>query len=633
MPRLTTHKSNFTAGEVSARLLGRSDLRSYANGALKLRNVVIQPTGGVARRAGTRFVGMAPGPGRLIAFEFNTEQTYLLCFSHLQIDVYTDGIKTATIAAPWSEAQVTKLAWVQSADTLLLVHPDTTPKKITRTSHADWQISDWTFAEANNRIHQPHHKFAAADVTLSASATTGTITVTASADVFDAGHVGTRFRIADKEIEITAVASTTSATATVKETLASTAATKDWEEQSFSPVRGHPATVTFHQDRTVIGGSRDLPNQIWMSKSADLFNFDLGEGLDDEAIEFALLSDQVNACSAVFSGRHLQVFTSGAEWMVTGDPLTPASVQIRRQTRIGSPVVRFVPPRNVDGATLFVPRTGRELREFLFTDVEQAYQSRDLATVAEHLVHDPVDQDFDARRRNLHLVMANGTIGTLTLYRAEEITGWTLSDTQGAFRSVCAVGDIVYLLVERTDGHFIEAFDDGLQVDCGLHMTDAAPKAEWSGLDHLEGRAVKVLVDGSLQSDAVVTGGQITLSVEAVEVTVGLGYTHVIEPLPPAVNGLQGSNQGGRLRMVAATYRLKDASALRLDTGRGFVDVPFREFGNDLLDAPPISFSGDRTVRAFGWRRDGTQSLWRIEQDTPLPFTLLSVTEEVNVNG
>ncbi len=633
MPRLTTHKSNFTAGEVSTRLLGRSDLRSYANGASKLRNVVIQPTGGVTRRAGTRFVDMAPGPGRLTAFEFNTEQTYLLCFSHLQIDVYTDGTKTATIAAPWTETQTTKLAWVQSADTLLVVHPDTAPKKITRTSHADWQITDWLFAETDNRIHQPHHKFAATDVTLEPTGTSGTITVAASAPVFEAGHVGTRFRIANKEIEITAVASTTSATATVKETLANANATKDWEEQSFSPVRGYPATVTFHQDRTVIGGSRDLPNQIWMSKSADLFNFDLGEGLDDEAIEFALLSDQVNACSAVFSGRHLQVFTSGAEWMVTGDPLTPASVQIRRQTRIGSPATRFVPPRNVDGATLFVPRTGRELREFLFTDVEQAYQSRDLATVAEHLIRDPVDQDFDAGRRNLHLVMADGTIGTLTLYRAEEIIGWTLSDTQGAFRSVCAVGDAVYLLTERSGRYFIEAFDDSLQVDCGLHITDATPKTEWGGLDHLEDCTVKIVADGSVQSDATVADGWITLNVAVSEVTVGLGYTHVIEPLPPAVNGLQGSNQGGRLRMVAATYRLKDASALRLDTGRGFIDVPFREFGDDLLDAPPVAFSGDRTVRAFGWRRDGTQSLWRIEQDTPLPFTLLSVTEEVNVNG
>ncbi|MEQ8505186.1 MAG: hypothetical protein RIB80_07655 [Rhodospirillales bacterium] len=630
MPRLTTYKSNFTAGEVSTRLIGRNDLRSYANGAAKLRNLIIQPTGGVSRRSGTQYIGTAPGPGRLVAFEFNTEQTYLLCLTHHQISIFTDGVKTATIAAPWTEAQLARLVWVQSADTLLITHPDIPPKKITRTSHSDWQIDDWAFAEENGRIHQPHHKFAGADVTLS---TSGTITVTASSDVFDAGHVGTRFRIAAKEIEITAVASATSATATVKETLAGTAANKDWEEQSFSPVRGYPATVTFHQDRTVIGGSRDLPNQIWMSKSSDLFNFDLGEGLDDEAIEFSLLSDQVNACCAVFSGRHLQVFTSGAEWMVTGDPLTPASVQIRRQTRVGSSTDRFVPPRNVDGATLFAPRTGRELREFLFTDVEQAYQSRGLATVAEHLIRDPVDQDFDAQHRNLHLAMSDGTLGTLTIYRAEEITGWTLCDTQGMFLSVCAVGDRVYLLTERTNGHFIEYFDGELQVDCGLRLSSPTPKITWSGLSHLEGLTVKVVADGSVLGEAMVTGGEIILNVEATEIRVGLGYAHAIEPLPPAINGTQGSNQGGRLRLVAATFRLKDASSLRLDTGRGFVEVPFREFGNDLLDAPPVVFSGNRTVRAFGWRRDGTQPLWRIEQDDPLPFTLLSVTEEVSVNG
>ena len=633
MPRLTTHKSNFTAGEVSARLLGRGDLRAYANGASRLRNVFIQPTGGVSRRAGTRFVETAAGGGRLAAFEFNTEQVYLLHFSHLQLDVFTDGVRTATIATPWTEAQVPQLVWVQSADTLLVVHPEAAPRKITRTSHADWQIADWTYAEKNGRILQPHRKFAGADVTIATNGTSGTVTLTASADVFQAGHVGTRLRIANKEVEVTAVASATSATATVKETLTGTAATKDWEEQAFSPVRGYPATVTFHQDRTVIGGSRDLPNQIWMSKSADLFNFDLGEGLDDEAIEFSLLSDQVNACRWVFSGRHLQVFTSGAEWMVTGEPLTPGAVQIRRQTRIGSRLDRAVPPRNVDGATLFAPRTGRELREFLFTDVEQAYQARDLATVAEHLINDPVDQDYDARNRYLHVVMADGTMATLTIYRTEEITGWTLNDTQGAFRSVAAVGDEVYLLAERAGGFTIEAFDADLQVDCGVAQADAEAKAEWSGLDHLEGRTVKVVADGSVHGDAVVAGGKVSLNHPATSVKVGLGYTHVIEPLPPAIQGGQGSNQGGRLRLVAATYRLKDAASLRLDTGRGYTEVPFREFGGELLDAAPRSFSGDRTVRAFGWRRDATQPLWRIEQDTPLPFTLLSVTEEVNANS
>lgn len=43
-----------------------------------LRNVFIQPTGGVTRRAGLRYVDTAPASGRMISFEFNTEQTYLL---------------------------------------------------------------------------------------------------------------------------------------------------------------------------------------------------------------------------------------------------------------------------------------------------------------------------------------------------------------------------------------------------------------------------------------------------------------------------------------------------------------------------------------------------------------------------
>ena len=201
MARLTTHKSNFTAGEVSTRLLGRSDLRSYANGASLLRNLFIQPTGGVSRRPGTRLVRAAPGDGRLVAFEFNTEQIYLLCFTDERIDIYTDGIRTATVEAPWTEAQLAKLVWVQSADTLLVVHPDVPPRKITRTSHSDWQISDWVYDEKDDRIYQPHHKFAATDVTLDPSGTSGTITLTASADVFVDDHVGTRFRLADKEVE------------------------------------------------------------------------------------------------------------------------------------------------------------------------------------------------------------------------------------------------------------------------------------------------------------------------------------------------------------------------------------------------------------------------------------------------
>ncbi len=635
MARLQMYKNSFTAGEISPRLLGRGDLSAYGNGAAMLRNVFIHPTGGVSRRSGLRLIDTARGTGRILSFEFNTEQIYLLVFTDLFVDVYKNGVKTATIATPWTIAQIPQINWTQSADTLFVVHPDVAPRKITRTSDTVWNISDITYYadDTSGRIFQPHHKFADDAVTLSPSATSGTITLTASTGFFVPGHQGTRMRIGNKEVEITNVISATQATALVKEPLASTAATRDWEEQAFSPPRGWPVSVSFHQDRMVFGGSRDLPNRLWLSKSSDLFNHDLGTGLDDEAIEFAILSDQVNAIRAVFSGRHLQVFTTGSEIMVTGDPLTPGNIQLHRQTRIGSPVDRTVLPRDVDGVTLFVPRNGPELREFIFSDVAQAYQSNDLAMLAHHLLNDPVDQDYDQKKRLFHMVMKDGTIATVTIFRSEQVTAWTMQQTQGTFLSVAMAGNQAYVLVARKNGIFIEVFDDAMNVDSGLAGTDTTAKTVWSGLNHLEGETVKVLADGAVRGDALVSGGAISLNDPALNIQTGLGFTHIIEPLPPSLQTPRGGTQGGRIRPIAITFRLQDTVAFRLDTGRGFKDVPFNKFGANVLDTQPPSFSGDKKIRALGWRQDGTSALWRIENDAPSPFTLLSVTTEIGING
>ncbi len=449
MTRIRTLKTNFTAGEVSPELLGRGDLTAFENGAARLRNVFIHPTGGVSRRPGTRYVATARGrldrittgvtptapsggtaanaldddpatllsttatvgttdpyvvvqydlgsarpvlfadaiglrltagesagefriqhsndgvawtdfgavtnvgtraegfrrtgpvaarywrlariggtdlgtatveladftlwvdtgavsPGRAIAFEFNTEQTYLLVVTDRNIAVYADDAWVADLPSPVDADRIAQIAWAQSADTLLVVHADLPPMRFTRATIAtgggpveDWKLSDWQFVLEDSKdaddnplgtaLRQPYHKFADADVTLTPSGTTldSSITLTASAAVFQDAHVGMRFRIEERQVEITAVSAPTTATATVKEVLKSTEAAKDWEEPALSSLRGWPASVVFHQDRLVIGGARDLPNRLWLSKSGDLFNFDLGEGLDDAAIEFA----------------------------------------------------------------------------------------------------------------------------------------------------------------------------------------------------------------------------------------------------------------------------------------------------------------------------------------------------------
>jgi len=633
MARLHRTKTNFTAGELSPLLHGRSDLRAYENGAAKLQNTFIFPTGGIERRDGLRFVDTAQGAGRLVSFEFNTEQVYLLVFTDLRLDIYRDGQPVANIATPWSAAMLPQINWTQSADTLLVVHPDMTPMNVTRTSDTAWTIDAWNYVVDSDGTHQPYFKFALESIQMQPSATTGVITLTATGDVFVNDHLGLIFRLEGKEVAILGVLSPTQASANVLQTLNSTTATKDWDEPAFSQVHGYPVSVAFHQDRLVAGGSRDLPNRLWMSKSANIFNFDTGTGLDDEAIEFGILSDQVNAIRSVFSGRHLQVFTSGAEWMVTGDPLTPSTVQLRRQTRIGSPIDRTLPPINVDGATLFLARNNKEIREFLFTDVEQAYQANDLALLSQHLMNTPVDQDFDQSRRLVHIVMSDGTLATVTAFRAEQVTAWTLQKTDGSFLSVAVVGNDVYVLVQRSSGVLIEQFDELFQTDSALSGQSGSPTSVWSGLDHLEGKTVKVLADGIFRQEAVVTTGSITLNEPASAVEVGLPYTHIVEPLPPAFDGPLGARQGVALRLIEAGFRLHETKALRVDVGKGPKELPFKALGTSgVLDAAPAAFTGNKQVRALGWKSTGTEPLWRIEQDTPYPFTLLSVTTETMVN-
>jgi hypothetical protein len=90
----------FTAGELDPRVVGRTDLRSYESGANKLRNVFVDTTGGVRRRPGSTYVATVAGRGRLVALEIGPDETYLLAFSNLQVQVFRNGILRAAVATP-----------------------------------------------------------------------------------------------------------------------------------------------------------------------------------------------------------------------------------------------------------------------------------------------------------------------------------------------------------------------------------------------------------------------------------------------------------------------------------------------------------------------------------------------------
>lgn len=479
----------------------------------------------------------------------------------------------------------------------------------------------------------PHHKFAPLEATLTPSGTTGEITLTTSQPHFiDPEHLGVPFRLHGGMARVTNVVSDTQADADVEIDLSEATATSLWTEPAFSPGRGWPATVAFHQNRLVLGGSRDLPNHIWMSKTDDLFNFDVGDGLDDEAIHFEILSDQVNAVRGMMSARRLQVFTSGGEWMVTGDPLTPKTVQLKRQTRIGSRADRYVPPRNVDGATLFVARDGGRLSAYTFADVDQAFLADDLTLLAGHLVADIVDLDYADDTRLVYAVLGTGDLAVLTQYRSEKVTAWARYTTDGAVRSIAVAGGFVYVLVERAGGTFLEVFEPDVGFDAALRGESDTPTDTWSGLDHLEGESVGILADGRVKPPQTVSGGQIVLDEPVSEVAAGLGYAHEVAPLPPLARNALGLDHAIKVRLIRVTFRLHETADLRVDIGEGPQAVTFARFGDELLAAPGGLYTGDKSVGALGWRSAGPEPLWRIVSDAPLAFTLLSVTTELKVN-
>lgn len=212
--------SNFTAGELSPRLDGRTDLSKYFNGCKQLQNMIVHPHGGASRRPGTLFVREVKNSAnncRLIPFEFNVEQAYILEFGDQYFRIHKDGGTVVSggspveVTTPYLHTELADIKFTQSADVMYLVHPSHPVQKITRTSHTAWTITEVDFRRG------PMQDALLDGSTLTANGRTGSVTVTASASTFASTDVGRIIKLHEGYAEITAYSSATSVTATVLE--------------------------------------------------------------------------------------------------------------------------------------------------------------------------------------------------------------------------------------------------------------------------------------------------------------------------------------------------------------------------------------------------------------------------------
>lgn len=207
MARFIDFQTNFSTGELDPLLRARVDIPQYANALAKATNVIVQPQGGVRRRPGTKHIFELPNSStpsaangvRLIAFEFSVDDSYMLCFVAGRMYVVKDGALVTNINGSGNNyltvsnitgAMLSSLCWTQSADTLIVVHPDLQPIKIVRgATDSSWTATTITFDSIPKYAFT--QTFTNPATTLTPSAVAGNITLTAGAAVFHNGRTGT----------------------------------------------------------------------------------------------------------------------------------------------------------------------------------------------------------------------------------------------------------------------------------------------------------------------------------------------------------------------------------------------------------------------------------------------------------
>ena len=660
MSRVTTFQSNFTTGEIDPLLKGRSDIKQYYNGLSSATNVLVQPQGGVTRRPGLQYVGTIPSASapqsgcRLVPFEYSTTQSYMLLFVNNRMYVYMGGVLQTGIngggndylATSIGSANIGTMNWTQSADTLIIVQEDMAPKKIVRGgSHTTWTISDISFD------FTPKYAFTLSTSepagTVTPSAVDGNVTLTASSSVFASGNINDYVEAKDGigRARIVDFASATSVKAIVEVPFFSTdaIANTDWVLETdyvdaWSGTYGYPRTCVFHEGRLYFGGSKTLPTSVWASRVNDYYDFNPGEGLDDDALFFTIDTDQMNAINGIVSGRDLQLFTKGGEFYLPQsdlNPITPSNVVVRPSTRRGNK--DGIRPVIAESGTLFIQRSGKSLREFNFSDVELSYISNNISLLSSHLLKAPSDM---ALRRATStdegdlLLIVNGTDGNLTSYsilKGQQVVAPSSQTTDGDFINVGVDVDTVYFVVKRSINgstvYYVEKWNDDFTLDSAVQYSTVAGNlpgsTSVSGLNHLEAESIKVINNGRTLGNETVSSGAVTVDeAPATYIELGLNYTPTITTMPIETQLPSGTIVGMKKRILEATLILYLTENITLNGS----DVSLETFPVTL--GTNKNYTGKKRIMPLMGYDD--QGQLTISQSAPLFFTLLGLEFKVS---
>ncbi|HEY7824467.1 MAG TPA: hypothetical protein VIG24_16620 [Acidimicrobiia bacterium] len=693
MSDLRAYQPSFTAGELSPALWARVDLAKHASGLKSAKNLFIHPHGGASNRAGLAFVNevkTSANETRLIPFQFNTEQSYILEFGNLYMRVYRDGgvilsgASPYEIATPYTSAQVADIVVTQEADVMYITHVSHAPRKLGRLADDNWTLATPTFAPSIAAPGTPtatatgdtsgdvgytatdyFYKVASVDDDSGEESLPSAASTAVTNDLSLAGGINTvswtavagasRYIVYKEDNGVYGYIGGTSGTSFADENI--TADLADTPQTGYNPFTGtgnYPRCSTFVDQRLAFASSLNNPQACWLSQSANYENFGFSRPRKaSDGFEFRIRARQVNEIRALLQTRGLMILTSGGEWTVTGgqdEYLAPDTIVVKNQGYRGGSKVQ---PIVVGNTVLFAQERGGVVRDFSYEFAEDGFVGKDLTIMARHLFEERTIKAWayaQAPYSIVWCVLDDGSLVSLTYMKEHDVWGWTTHETDGTFEDVTVIGegqeDVPYFVVKRTIGgvekryiermhtRYFDAIENAFFVDSGLTYSGVAATVI-SGLSHLEGKEVVALADGNVVRGLTVASGAITLPISAETVQVGLPYEATLTTLDIDLGQLQGlgTAQGRQKSVSEVTFRVERTRGIWLgtkdDTRESGKLIEYKQRSTEAWSEAIGAYTGDlRITPMANWTNGGNVV---VKQFDPLPMTILAIMPDLTM--
>ena len=334
--------------------------------------------------------------------------------------------------------------------------------------------------------------------------------------------------------------------------------------------------------------------------------------------------------------------------LTTDEVFGPGNVKIAEQSSFGS---KSVIPLQVADSVLFVQRAGRKMRELQYEFATDRFKSSDLTVLSEHITNGGITDIVYQQEPHtiIWCVRGDGVLLGFTFNREQDVLGWHKHPVGGdgivecleSIPSPNGTQDDLWMIVRRTINgqtkRYIEYLEqdftdssnieDAFFVDSGLTYS-GSPATTISGLNHLEGQTVSVLVDGATHPNEVVTSGSITLDRPGSKVHVGLAYNSFIQTNRLEAGAGDGTAQGKTKRINKVVVRFLATVGAKAGAELTALDeIQFRSPSVPMNQAVP-PFTGDKLIEWPG--SYDFDAYMVVQQPQPLPMTIVAIMPQVH---